>query len=437
VAVTFDAAVKVDDFTVATLTTAAFTIGAGSDRAAIVGLCHFGAVTNISCSVGGVAGTLIANTTRNNGSVFLTLWAVIAPSSGSQTATASWTTAVSASLSVITATGVHQTTPTRNGISASGSSPQSVNVTSPNGDLSVSMSGNDLAVTTQTTNQTQKTTTFGCMDVGPGTGNTTHTWTQAGSAEVVSGVSLRDVNATGDGIVFVTSGGATIGTAASTWSFVPGGSSMTAGSAIIVGVGVGSSVVTVSTMTDNTTNLYKKAVARGSPLPAAGAELWYAFGYSTASTRVSVTLSGSASGGIAYAGFTGVSTANGLGPVGSSANSTNSTAHSITEITSTSTGALIISFNRTNVSTISPIRVNANYTMWISTNTVVRCFGEYQIQTAASTATSPWTNGAAGGSSGTCLFSGVQAAFYDTVVIAAGGGDYYSPGGFALLGLQR
>jgi hypothetical protein len=212
---------------------------------------------------------------------------------------------------------------------------------------------------------------------------------------------------------------------------------MTAGSAIIVGVGVGSSAVTVSTMTDNTTNVYKKAIARGSPLPAAGAELWYALGYSTASTRVSVTLSGSASGGIAYADFTGLSTLTPLGPVGSSGNSTNSTAHSITEVTSTSTGVLVISFNRTNVSTISPINVGAGYTAWISTGVVVRCFGEYAINPAASTATSPWTHGAAGGSSGTCLFSGVQAMFYDTVVIAGGGAFYYAPGGFLSLGLQR
>jgi hypothetical protein len=240
-----------------------------------------------------------------------------------------------------------------------------------------------------------------------------------------------EVKASVGGISFVTSGGATVATAASTWSFVPGGSSMVAGSAIIVGVGVGSSVVTVSTMTDNTTNLYLKAIARGSPKPAAGAELWYALGYSTASTRVSVTLSGSASGGIAYADLTGLSTLNALGPTGSSGNSTNSTVHSITEVTSTSTGALVISFNRVNVSTISPITKGADYTMWISTGTVVRCFGEYWIQSAASTATSPWQT-----SSG-CLFSGVQAVFYDTVTIAAGGGDYYSPGGFALLGLQR
>ena len=282
------------------------------------------------------------------------------------------------------------------------------------------------------------TDSAGCSLKSAASGNHTPAWHSGNSFIDVcaSAVSIKETAAPTGNIEFVTSNGVTVGTAASTWSMVPGGSSMLGGGAIVVGIGVGSSAVTVSTITDNTTNLYLKAIARGSPLPAAGAELWYAMGYSTASTRISVTLSGSASGSIAYSNWDGFSTQNALGPTGSSGNSTNSTAHSITEVTSTSTGALVISFNRTNVSTISPIRVGSGYTAWVSTNNAVRTFGEYWIQGAASTATAPWTNGAAGGSSGQCLFSGVSAIFYSTVVIGGGGGFLGQPWTFTLMGVQ-
>lgn len=228
-------------------------------------------------------------------------------------------------------------------------------------------------------------------------------------------------------ITFVQSSGVTIGTAASTWSIPIGASSMVGGGLMVIGVGVGTSGVTVSTITDNTTNVYLKAVARGSPRPTAGAELWYANGFSTASTRVSVTLSGNDSGALAYGEFVGISTGTPLGPTGSSAITANSTSHSVSEITPTSSN-VVISFARLTASTIGTITNNANYNTWISTNTIARTFGAYWIQSTASTATGPFTT------SSNCQHAAVIAAFYDTVVV--GGAAFVWSPSFCLFGVS-
>jgi hypothetical protein len=183
-------------------------------------------------------------------------------------------------------------------------------------------------------------------------------------------------------IAFVNSTGATIATAASTWSLaLP---LVTAGSAVCIGIGVGTSGTTVSTVTDNSGATWIKAIARATPRPAAGAELWYAVNVAATSTRVSVTLSGSDSGSIASACFTGFSTGNPLAATNSSAITANSTLHGAAKVTPLTTG-VAIAFSRLTASSLGTVTTGASYTPWISTNTCVRTFGQYWIQTTPST----------------------------------------------------
>src|SRR3990167_1827510 len=125
-------------------------------------------------------------------------------------------------------------------------------------------------------------------------------------------------------IAFINSTGLRIAGSASTWS-IPTHSSLEGGAALFVGLGLASSAVTVTGVTDNAGNVFSLAVARGTAKPAAGAELWYALNCSSASTRVSITLSGNSSGSLGLGQFRGVSTANALLETGSSAITANST----------------------------------------------------------------------------------------------------------------
>jgi hypothetical protein len=186
---TYDNSVDTEDFGVTSLTTGSFTIG-GTEVAACLGLSTVGVnITLGTAACGGVSATLIPNT-----NLFavneVALYQVIAPPTGSRTATASWTTAASASLSAITANGVDQTTPLDNGATNSsgfGSSPLSQAVTSNPGDLTTTIMVTAEGGGTQTTDKTQRTASFGCSDTGDGTGTQTHTWSYAaGSTEKTS-----------------------------------------------------------------------------------------------------------------------------------------------------------------------------------------------------------------------------------------------------------
>lgn len=220
-------------------------------------------------------------------------------------------------------------------------------------------------------------------------------------------------------ITFVNSTALTFGTAASTWS-IPPHSSKLGGSAFIVGLGLASTVVTISTVTDNTTNLYRRAVSRTASTKAAGAELWYATGISSLSTRLSVTLSGNSSGSMAVGQWSGVSTNNALLEVDSSAITANSTVHRCGEITPSSANAVVVSFSRTNASTMVPTAHDGSFQEWCSTAQAVRSVGGYIIQTVPTTAGGQWRTNAAG-TSGGCQHTGVIAAFSDTQVILPGG----------------
>lgn len=232
-------------------------------------------------------------------------------------------------------------------------------------------------------------------------------------------------------IAFVNSTALTIGTAASTWS-IPTHSSKAGGAAFIVGLGPASSAVTVSTITDNAGNVYKLAVRRDTPKPAASAELWYASNISSASTRVSVTLSGTSSGSMAVGQWTGVSTGTPLLETGSSANAANSSVHSASQITPSSANALVVAFSRVTASTIVPTALDGGMSAWVSTLAAVRTVGSYIIQTVPSTATGQWRTAAAT-STGLCMHAAVIAAFSDTATAPVGG---FYPASFALLGIQ-
>lgn len=437
-AVAYDNSTDTEDFGVTSLTTPSFTIS-GSNRAAILGLHTLANVTNVTGTCGGVSATLTPNTNRLAFTVYeVQLLEVVAPATGSQTASASWTTAASASLTAITFTSVHQTTPTRNGATNEATFTTTINqvVTSASGNMTTTLCATGSSDELQTTNQTLRQSAFACMDTGPGTGSTTHTWTPSSAMDLLTaGVDVVDVAFVEPPIVFVTSGGATIGTAASTWSLATP-SSKVGGGAFIVGIGPASSAVTVSTVTDNTTNVYLKAVARASTA-AARAELWYCNQISSASTRISVTLSANASGSMGVAHFTGLSTGS---PHDSTASTGSfatglSTVHTAGQVTPGASNALVIMFSRSVNSTISPAAFDGGMTAWISTGTAVRTHGSYIIQGAsASTCTGQWRTNAATSTGGT-LHAAVIATFLDTRA-SAGGVVLVPEYHFMLLGLN-
>jgi N,N-dimethylformamidase beta subunit-like, C-terminal len=174
-------------FGVATVTTPAFIIGSGLNRAAMIMVTmSANGATSITASLGGVSGTVIAGTDSGTTATIRTLiFQVINPPSGAQTATVSWAgSMLNVDVGVITVRGADQTTPCTNGtFAANNSSPTantSVTITSNPGDLTASVGYTADAWVTPFTNQTLKwgidsSATGG--DIGPGTGTTTHTWT--------------------------------------------------------------------------------------------------------------------------------------------------------------------------------------------------------------------------------------------------------------------
>lgn len=140
----------------------------------------------ITASLGGVTGTVIAGTDSGaTASMRSLIFQVTNPPSGAQTATVSWTdVTMNADVGVITVSGADQTTPCTNGtFAASDSRPAattSVAIASSPGDLTASVGYTGAAWILPFTNQSLR---WGVDsgesggDVGPGTGTTTHTWT--------------------------------------------------------------------------------------------------------------------------------------------------------------------------------------------------------------------------------------------------------------------
>jgi hypothetical protein len=187
---------------VTTITTPAFIIGSRTNRAAMI-MVSMSAnnATGITASLGGVSGTLIPGTDSGTTAAIRSLiFQVINPPSGSQTATVSWTGSMNVDVGVITVSGANQTTPCTNGtFAAFDSSPSvgtSVTITSNPGDLTASIGTTENQWISPFTNQTLKwgldASSVG-GDVGPGTGTTTHTWTDqyVGEAHTISGANFK------------------------------------------------------------------------------------------------------------------------------------------------------------------------------------------------------------------------------------------------------
>lgn len=124
-AVAFDVAGldAASNFGVTSCTTASFTIAATADRAALLVLGMAGnSSTGFTSSCAGTSGSAVSGTDSASAVADRILaHQVIAPASGSQTATMSWTTAQDALLQVMVFNGVDQTNPFTNGNVASNS----------------------------------------------------------------------------------------------------------------------------------------------------------------------------------------------------------------------------------------------------------------------------------------------------------------------------
>src|SRR5205085_1585897 len=88
---------------VSSITTPAFTIGTGANRAAMIMVTMYANnATAITAKLGGVTGTPVPGTdTGTTASIRTLIFQVINPPSGSRTATVSWTTAMSADVGVV------------------------------------------------------------------------------------------------------------------------------------------------------------------------------------------------------------------------------------------------------------------------------------------------------------------------------------------------
>lgn len=196
----YDNGIAIDGSSVTSLTTGAFTISSSANRAYLLG-CYFtdGAdTTHSAISCGGVTGVSELDTTFQYSAYRTRVWSGVAPASGSQTATVTFSTTLDfVSISAITATGIDQATPTSGAGFNEGASPVSQSVTSSSGDLTCSYCSDERFDGGQTTNRTKRTTGYGCWDTGPGTGTTIHTWTHAAGYEWVVGINLKAATASG------------------------------------------------------------------------------------------------------------------------------------------------------------------------------------------------------------------------------------------------
>lgn len=213
-------------------------------------------------------------------------------------------------------------------------------------------------------------------------------------------------------IAVINSTGRDITAAASTWSIVPH-SSIEGGAAFVVGIGLASTAAVVSTITDNTTNVYLRAAQCPTPKVGAGAELWWTPSLSSGCTRISITLDAASSGSIGVLQARSISTGNALAGSQSSAITGNSTVFGGHEMTPTQPNCLVVSFGRLTASTVGTITNLGGMTTWISTTSTgaLRTHGMYIIQGAASTVSGSFRT------SSRCMYAGVLAAFSDTSVL--------------------
>jgi hypothetical protein len=204
-AVAYDNSVTTGGDGVTNLTTGSFTIS-GSNRVATISFSAWAitvACTGFSGSVGGVSATQITGTnTGLQSEVQTNIMGVIAPPTGSQTGTMSWTNACTADIAVMTATGADQTTPFTNGTFANGSgTTASVTISSTSGDMTQDVTGDRANDIPSSPSQTQRwaTNDFATIagSTAAGSASNVHSWTITSSAWVSSGVNIAQVAAGG------------------------------------------------------------------------------------------------------------------------------------------------------------------------------------------------------------------------------------------------
>lgn len=190
--------------TATSVTTLAFTITSGANRAGMIGVStRTGGLTAFNGSIGGTSDAAITGTDSGAAGTSRSLMrSVIAPPSGSQTATMNWTNAGDVTIGVLVCSGVDQTTPLNNGTNTTGTTSVSVAITSTNGDLTVdtaSVAADFLSAPTQTQFYNETSVAYGAGSTGPGTGNTTHTWTASGSeVKGISGANFKQAATAGN-----------------------------------------------------------------------------------------------------------------------------------------------------------------------------------------------------------------------------------------------
>lgn len=189
--VTYNSSETGHDFGVNTVQTATFTIGAGTDRVAVIGLVGVGtdiSIETAACS--GVSATKVPGTDLFAFTFNVMQFVVINPPSGAgKFATASWTTAATASVGVIVFDGADQTTGVNNGTSTSSPTDTShaIAITSTDGDLSCTMYAGGGSDGLATSSQTKRTADYGALDHSTSTAGTTktHTWSHAAAEDMI------------------------------------------------------------------------------------------------------------------------------------------------------------------------------------------------------------------------------------------------------------
>lgn len=196
--VQFESVASNNGYGVTSLTINSLSITTNANRVAVLGLSANGDLSNISGACGGASASLIVSDAYAYKAIIL---GVINPASGSQTASASWTTAASCLLAAMIFSGAHQSTqftdPKVN--HKYGSSPLSISITSDPGDITTSVTASGSEATTNQTLKYGVTTGLWCYgDIGGGAGNTTHTWSWSGTErQIIVGCNIEQAEASG------------------------------------------------------------------------------------------------------------------------------------------------------------------------------------------------------------------------------------------------
>lgn len=181
-------------FGATTVTTAAATIANVAKRAAVLFLAvRNNAISGISGDCGGTSGSAITGTDSGTAQIYRSLmFAVIAPPTGSQTATMSWTGASDVGLAFAVYNDIDQTTPFINGTFANAAS--GAKSCTPSGtDADASFCGacsGGISGATQTVVSTPGASSA-VSQTTRGVPGATHGWGDSGDAWVVSGVGTK------------------------------------------------------------------------------------------------------------------------------------------------------------------------------------------------------------------------------------------------------